>query len=176
MKDASRVHISAIVDACFRLIADGVSAPSRTRGDARKREVQCISIDRLRRSDHLVDSSLHASDARAFQTLLNAFIHKARCHHLFGTFSRGRPASRGSRIGSSSSHPEPASWPLWRPPGNGLRAAVHLARATRSPHHRSPSIAAAPGGRAPAPEVALYGTSRKGKDHLVRGPNPGAPK
>ena len=32
-----RLHISAIVDACFRLIVDGVSAPSWTRRDVRKR-------------------------------------------------------------------------------------------------------------------------------------------
>jgi hypothetical protein len=31
------VRISAIVDACFKLIVDGVSAPSWTRRDARKR-------------------------------------------------------------------------------------------------------------------------------------------
>ena len=33
----SCLRISAIVDACFRLIVDGVSAPSWTRRDARKR-------------------------------------------------------------------------------------------------------------------------------------------
>jgi hypothetical protein len=31
------LRISAIVDACFKLIVDGVSAPSWTRRDARKR-------------------------------------------------------------------------------------------------------------------------------------------
>jgi hypothetical protein len=33
------MRISAIVDACFRLIVDGVSAPSWTRRDARKRGI-----------------------------------------------------------------------------------------------------------------------------------------
>jgi hypothetical protein len=33
----AQVRISAIVDACFRLIVDGVSAPSWTHEDARKR-------------------------------------------------------------------------------------------------------------------------------------------
>jgi predicted HTH transcriptional regulator len=38
------VRISAIVDACFRPIVDGVSAPSWTRRDARKRGDKCISV------------------------------------------------------------------------------------------------------------------------------------
>ena len=35
----TNVRISAIVDACFSLIVDGVSAPSWTRRDARKRGI-----------------------------------------------------------------------------------------------------------------------------------------
>ena len=31
-QEVTRLRISAIVDACFRLIADGISAPSWTRG------------------------------------------------------------------------------------------------------------------------------------------------
>lgn len=34
-----KLRISAIVDACFRLIVDGVSEPSWTRRDARKRGI-----------------------------------------------------------------------------------------------------------------------------------------
>jgi hypothetical protein len=37
--DVYVVRISAIVDACFRLIVDGVSAPSWTRRDPRKRGI-----------------------------------------------------------------------------------------------------------------------------------------
>jgi hypothetical protein len=38
------VRISAIVDACFRLIVDGVSGHRGRAGVARKRGVQCISV------------------------------------------------------------------------------------------------------------------------------------
>jgi hypothetical protein len=40
------VRISAIVDACFKLIVDGVSAPSWTRGDARKRGLNVSQTSR----------------------------------------------------------------------------------------------------------------------------------
>ena len=38
-QETINVRISAIVDDCFSLIVDGVSTPSWTRGDARKRGV-----------------------------------------------------------------------------------------------------------------------------------------
>ena len=41
------VRISAIVDACFRLIMDGVSASSWTRRDARKRGLNVAQTPRL---------------------------------------------------------------------------------------------------------------------------------
>jgi hypothetical protein len=41
---AVTVRISAIVDACFRLIVDGVSGHRGRAGVARKRGVQCISV------------------------------------------------------------------------------------------------------------------------------------
>jgi hypothetical protein len=48
------VRISAIVDACFKLIVDGVSAPSWTRRDARKRgcNVSQASANRPARVGH----------------------------------------------------------------------------------------------------------------------------
>ena len=42
-----RLRISAIVDACFRLIVDGVSAPSWTRRDARKRGINVAQTSGL---------------------------------------------------------------------------------------------------------------------------------
>jgi len=41
------MRISAIVDACFKLIVDGVSAPSWTRRDARKRGVNVAQASML---------------------------------------------------------------------------------------------------------------------------------
>jgi hypothetical protein len=44
------VRISAIVDACFKLIVDGVSAPSWTRRDARKRGINVSQTPQCRRA------------------------------------------------------------------------------------------------------------------------------
>jgi hypothetical protein len=41
------VRISAIVDGCFNLIVDGVSAPSWTRRDARKRGINVSQTSQL---------------------------------------------------------------------------------------------------------------------------------
>ena len=46
-KRKSPVRISAIVDACFSVIVDGVSAPSWTRRDARKRGFNVSQTPRL---------------------------------------------------------------------------------------------------------------------------------
>jgi hypothetical protein len=44
------MRISAIVDACFKLIVDGVSAPSWTRRDARKRGINVSQTPQCRRA------------------------------------------------------------------------------------------------------------------------------
>jgi hypothetical protein len=43
------LRISAIVDACFKLIVDGVSAPSWTRRDARKRGINVSQTSQCKR-------------------------------------------------------------------------------------------------------------------------------
>jgi hypothetical protein len=44
------LRISAIVDACFKLIVDDVSAPSWTRRDARKRGINVSQTSQCQRA------------------------------------------------------------------------------------------------------------------------------